>query len=58
MERGHTSTGLEMVALQETNLTRRFPTAAQIRLSLSSGQHLGPPKTWRRKTNLRMTNAT
>ena len=33
------STGLAIVAEQETNRTRRFPTAAQIRLSLGSNKH-------------------
>ena len=34
------STGLAIVAEQETNRTRRFPTAAQIRLSLGSNKAL------------------
>lgn len=57
------STGLAIVAEQETNRTRRFPTAAQIRLSLGSNNagQLAAFRLYQTPqpyAHLRITNAT
>lgn len=57
------STGLAIVAEQETKRTRRFPTAAQIRLNLNSSNHWSTRRTHALQdsaayAHLRITKAT